>query len=1394
MTKSASQSGWRSGFVTAATWLALSALVWTWTGPAAAWAPGDDTPATAERAAEQDNPTDASAPTNGSASTDGTAPTNGSDPTDGSANAATGSQGASKPKGNSGRVLSIVALVAAIFIIPMLLGNFLSKKLRMPDHGTRISIVLFAIIASVAATLGGWPPKLGIDLGGGAILVYEVKDKSFKEMDKLVGAVLKRVNPDGLKEVNVRPYGEHEIEIIIPMADEAELARMQNIISQQGTLEFRIVADAQFREDEEIINLAKDDQFKDEKDVIDADKDGATTVVARWVPVVPDEVGSIVSQRGHPVRENKKGETEVLVLIDKQNVTGEFLTSATAGNDENAQPCVHFRFNPAGAKRFGRLTSNNLPNPIDEKQAHKLAIILDGRLHSAPFIRSRIDELGQITGRFTAEEVGRLADVLTAGSLPTTLREEPTSSMHIGATLGEDTKTKGVWSMIWSTVAVVIFMVFYYRFAGIVANLALLLNVLLIVAFMILFNAAFTLSGLAGLALTVGMAVDANVLIYERMREEISRGATLRMAIRNGFERATTTIVDANVTTLISAVVLWFIGTDQVKGFAVTLILGIVMNLFTAITFTRLIFDIAEKHRWIKQLKMLRVMEKPNFDFIGKRKLAISFSLLLIGAGLVGVFLRGRGLLDIDFTGGVSVQVLFEKKQEIGYIRDRVNDLPDVTVQSVDLGDEEKGHRFLIVTSMSEIDESNPPPSGPKTNITLVERTLKDVFNDADHRLAFNHLTWSGLAPHGGLKPATEAKPPDDANPPEADGADAGRAGGVSPLLVAALDPEADAGRAGGVSPLLVTALDPEADARRAGGVSPLLVAALAPEADAGRAGGVSPLLVTALDPEADARRAGGVSPLLVAALDPEADTGRAGGVSPLLVAALAPEADTGRAGGVSPLLVAALDPEADAGRAGGVSPMLAAALDPEADAGRAGDVSPLLVAALDPEADAGRAGGVSPLLVTALDPEADAGRAGGVSPLLVTALDPEADAGRAGGVSPLLLTALDPEADAGRAGGVSPLLAAALDPDADAGRAGDVSPLLVAAGSNQDDAATIDESPLEKTKPANQAGSPATKKAGAKRDLYAGGTVVTLTFADGDPDDATTKPTQVNHDTLSGEIKRALVAGGFSENVAFKLDNPEYEAGSDKRFAQWTLTIGLTGEPTESLLKEIKRKLAQEPFFPSSNRVGASVAFNTQAQATFALLASLVMIVLYVWIRFQQVSFGFAAVLALVHDVLVALGALALSYWLANLPFMDKLLIEPFKINLPIIAAFLTIIGYSINDTIVIFDRIREIRGKSPELGPDLVNRCVNETLSRTLLTSLTVFIVVLILYIFGGLGIHGFAFTLVIGTISGTYSTVYIATPVLIWMNKSKVRGGGAAGGSMAKPKPPVPSATGS
>jgi SecD/SecF fusion protein len=810
------------------------------------------------------------------------------------------------------------------------------------------------------------------------------------------------------------------------------------------------------------------------------------------------------------------------------------LTDASAGVDRVGKPCVNFKFNSKGASRFGKLTSNNLPDSSQPDLARGLAIILDGDLYSAPAIRSRIDDRGEITGSFTQKEVEDLASVLTAGSLPTALRKEPTSSMLTGPSLGQDTIDKGVNSMVVSTVAVVVFMVLYYRFAGIVANLALLLNVLLIVAFMILFNAAFTLSGLAGLALTVGMAVDANVLIYERMREEIARGATLRMAIRNGFDRATTTIIDANVTTLISAIVLYAIGTDQVKGFAVTLILGIVMNLFTAITFSRLIFEIAERRRWISQLRMLKVLDHPNFDFIGKRKIAYTLSVLMIAAGLAAVVERGKGLLDIDFTGGVSVETLFDKEMDVGEIRDKVGELPDVTVQEVRIADEEPYRRFLIITSKSDIDEANPPAEGPKTNIEWVENELKRVFKD---ELAFNRLSFEKIEPVAAAA-TSQAMPAGETRPTEQ---------------------------------------EPKAEPDKNDGA---------------------------------ARFEPGESLLALADGDENA---------------------------------------------------------PQQDAAPAGE---------------------------------------------------------------------EPAAEG----------------------SADETP----AGKKSADQTRADEKPADETTAEDKA--PADEKP-AKREAeggpYAGQTKVELAFTQ-----------EISHDALVRKIQKAAASiKSLGEDVLFSVDTPAYEPGSKKGFKTWSLQIAASPEETKALLNDVEAALADEPFFPSSNKVGASVAGNTQLQATWALLASLVMIIVYVWIRFQQVSFGLSSVLALVHDVLVALGALAISYWLARLPFMSALLVEPFKINLPIIAAFLTIIGYSINDTIVIFDRIREIRGKSQEITPELVNLCVNQTLSRTLLTSLTVFIVVLILYIFGGQGVHGFAFTLVIGTISGTYSTVYIATPLLIWMNQSKV-----------------------
>jgi SecD/SecF fusion protein len=246
------------------------------------------------------------------------------------------------------------------------------------------------------------------------------------------------------------------------------------------------------------------------------------------------------------------------------------------------------------------------------------------------------------------------------------------------------------------------------------------------------------------------------------------------------------------------------------------------------------------------------------------------------------------------------------------------------------------------------------------------------------------------------------------------------------------------------------------------------------------------------------------------------------------------------------------------------------------------------------------------------------------------------------------------------------------------------------------------------------------------------------------------------------------LTKATAADQIAFDLSSPLYADGSAIRLETWNIRLGTTPERAAAILDSLSTSLAQAPIFPSSDNVGAAVAASAKTWALLAMIVSLAMVMAYVWFRFQNVAFGIASIAALLHDVLFTIGCLALSFWLAK-P-LGFALVEPFKIDLTIVAALLTIIGYSINDTIVIFDRIREVRGKSPTVSADLINKCLNQTLSRTILTSLTVFIVVLILYIFGGQGIHGFAFALVVGTISGTYSTIYVASPILLWMYRKQ------------------------
>ena len=197
-----------------------------------------------------------------------------------------------------------------------------------------------------------------------------------------------------------------------------------------------------------------------------------------------------------------------------------------------------------------------------------------------------------------------------------------------------------------------------------------------------------------------------------------------------------------------------------------------------------------------------------------------------------------------------------------------------------------------------------------------------------------------------------------------------------------------------------------------------------------------------------------------------------------------------------------------------------------------------------------------------------------------------------------------------------------------------------------------------------------------------------------------------------------------------------------------------------------MQNRLSTEPVLDEVNSFDTSVANETKYYALMAVLASLLAIVIYIWFRFEKIYFGLAAVVALAHDVLVTLGAIALGAYLSKTPIGPLLMLEDFKINMNQIACLLTIVGYSLNDTIVIFDRIREIKGKSPNVTYAMINQSVNETLSRTLLTAFTTFLVVLVLYVAGGEGIHGFAFSMIIGVITGCYSTVYIANPVLLWL----------------------------
>jgi preprotein translocase subunit SecD len=363
-----------------------------------------------------------------------------------------------------------------------------------------------------------------------------------------VETIRNRVDQFGVAEPTIQRQGENRILIQLPGVQDP--ARAKALIGKTALLEFKLL----------------DEQANVEKAVKEGPPPGTEVLYGRHV------------------NRQTKVETKVPYVVRKRTLlTGDLIQTAEVRIGDSGEPYVSLTFNNTGARVFAEITEQNVNK--------RLAIVLDGNVHSAPTIRERIPSgQAQITGGFTAEEARDLAIVLRAGALPAPVQilEERT----VGPSLGADSIRKGVFSTIAGAVVVILFMIVYYRLSGLIADVAVMLNVLILLACMSGFHATLTLPGIAGIVLTIGMAVDTNILIFERIREEFRLGKTVRAAIDAGFGRAFTTVIDTHVTVLVSAVILYQFGTGPVKGFAVSLFIGILASLFTAVFFTRLVFDL----------------------------------------------------------------------------------------------------------------------------------------------------------------------------------------------------------------------------------------------------------------------------------------------------------------------------------------------------------------------------------------------------------------------------------------------------------------------------------------------------------------------------------------------------------------------------------------------------------------------------------------------------------------------------------------------------------------------------------------------------------------------------------------------------------------------------------
>ena len=785
--------------------------------------------------------------------------------------------------------------------------------------------------------------------------------------------------------------------------------------------------------------------------------------------------------------------------------------------DERGRRAISFDLDDAGSPMFFRITRDNKGRP--------LCILLDGVAFSAPNIEQAIRGSGRITGDYKQAAQEDMINKLNAGSFPARLSDVPISEKSIGSTIGADNRNKGIKAGLYGLAAVAGFMIIYYLLAGSIADVALFMNILFVLGMMAMLRATFTLPGIAGLILTIGMSVDANVLIFERIREEQDRGSSLRTAIANGYQRAFRTIFDANITTFFVALILRMVASEEIKGFAIVLMLGIASSMFTALFVTRVIFDLLLNARILRnRLVMLRLLRKPNINWMALRPVFFTLSLLLIAAGLFVFFTRDEAAnskYDIEFTGGTSAQITLKKTEAPNYNRGLIEEM--IRDKGAELGSD-----ALNVAKVYTV--GDPIVDKDKTYYPEYEITTTAT-NTTTATVTFNETVKDDESVTTAIEGAMESV-----------------GGRLYNLEVSKQDDKTFAVSTSQVNKALV---------------SKVLTAAFGEKAT------FSPPVVNQV-----------------------------------------------------------------------VSDAISKAFD----------------GLLSKREDLG---------------------------VSVVSTEKIAD---------------DTVELADYLGGVKIVVDLA-----------------------QETTAKEIKDRLREIK----------YKADAGDIEWYGYDILSADLAELNDDDA---------------VQRFVYVSVHPEAGSRELDED-----------QW-------GRFVDNETVKIKRAGSMEATLARITQIDPSIGSEAKTRALIAIALSLIVIVAYIWIRFGTARYGFAAIAALVHDVCITLGAVTVCTYLAGKPIGDALLLGDFKIDLQMIAAFLTIIGYSLNDTIVVFDRIRENRGKLATVNPQIITNSINQTLSRTLLTSFTTFSVVFVMYIWGGTGLRGFTFAMLVGIIVGTYSSIAIAAPILL------------------------------